>query len=62
MNNIKVNTKKQISIKVKLIRIKLVRGCFKFNPRVIDAIVSSFPIFITLFSNGTTRYSKYTIG
>src|SRR5699024_12723678 len=39
-----------------------VRLCVKFNPRVIEAIVNSLPIFTTLFSNGTTRYSTYCIG
>ena len=27
--------------------------CVKFNPRVMDAIVNSFPILITLFNKGT---------
>src|SRR5699024_759753 len=39
-----------------------VRLCVKFKPRVIEAIVNSLPIFTTLFSNGTTRYSTYCIG
>ena len=36
--------------------------CVKFNPRVMDAIVNSFPILITLFNKGTIRYSIYCIG
>src|SRR5699024_11067302 len=39
-----------------------VRLCVKFDPSVIEAIVNSLPIFTTLFSNETTRYTTYCIG